>query len=79
MPKGGSKHYKSGKIEPIELIEAQNLNFHLANIVKYAVRANYYSTTDLNEEIEVKEAMDKIIWYAQRYKEVFKDMNAPDK
>lgn len=78
MPTGGSDHYKHGTIEPIELIEAQNMNFHLGNIVKYAVRANHYSVM-LTEEMEVCEAMDKIVWYAQRYKEIFKEMNAPDK
>ena len=31
-------HYQ-GKIQPIDLINAQNLNFNLGNVVKYVCRA----------------------------------------
>lgn len=36
----GSKHYKEGQIEPIDLIMAKGLaeDFCLANIIKYAIR-----------------------------------------
>lgn len=66
--KSGSKHYKSGKIEPIELIESQDLGFHLGNVVKYAVRARFYTSKDLKE---VTSALDKAIWYCKRYKELY--------
>lgn len=61
----GSLHYKKGKIEPLELIEAQELNFHLGNVVKYVVRANYYAPLRL-----VLESVDKAVWYLLRYKEL---------
>ena len=31
------EHYK-GKVQPIDLIDAQNLNFNLGNVVKYCCR-----------------------------------------
>ena len=35
------KHYKQGKVEVIDLIEAYNLNFNLGNAIKYIARCNY--------------------------------------
>ena len=35
------QHYKQGKVEAIDLIEAYNLNFNLGNAVKYIARCNY--------------------------------------
>ena len=32
-------HYNQGKIEVLEFIEDQKLNFHLGNVVKYICRA----------------------------------------
>ncbi|MDY2737114.1 DUF3310 domain-containing protein, partial [Intestinibacter sp.] len=32
-------HYNTGKIEVIDYIEDQDLNFHLGNVVKYISRA----------------------------------------
>ena len=66
--KGGSKHYKFGKIEPLELTESQDLGFHLGNVVKYAVRAKFYAG---RSTIEVTNALDKAIWYCKRYKELY--------
>ena len=78
MPiEGGSQHYKGGKVEPLELTESQGLGFHLGNVVKYAVRAHYYSTGPFateNSRIEAREkvveAVDKAIWYLNRFKEI---------
>ncbi len=64
----GSAHYKRGEVEPLELIEAQDLNFHLGCVVKYAVRAHYYTGT--LQPSDALEAVDKAMWYLQRYKEV---------
>lgn len=35
----GGSHYKDLKIQPIEFIHANNLDFMTANVVKYVVRA----------------------------------------
>lgn len=37
-------HYTKGKIEVIEFIEDQDLNFRLANVVKYVCRAKWKGT-----------------------------------
>ena len=34
----GSAHYKTGKIEPWEVIEDWELGFHLGNVIKYIGR-----------------------------------------
>lgn len=72
---GGSNHYKDGSIQPLNLIESQRLDFHIGNVIKYAVRANhyYYSQSEgrpvdeyrLNE---IGESIDKAIWYLERFK-----------
>lgn len=54
-------HYNSGKIEVIDYIEDQNLNFHLANAVKYISRAG---KKDVDKTVE---DLEKAIWYIQRY------------
>jgi hypothetical protein len=75
----GSEHYKAGKVEPLELIEAQELSFHVGNIVKYVVRMEYYVKfrAGVPEGVEcqkaAEEAYEKALWYLQRYKEVYID------
>lgn len=54
-------HYNSGKIEVIDYIEDQNLNFHLANAVKYISRAG---KKDVDKTVE---DLEKAIWYIERY------------
>jgi hypothetical protein len=34
-------HYTQGKIEVLDFIEDQNLNYHIGNVVKYCCRAPY--------------------------------------
>jgi hypothetical protein len=34
-------HYNTGKVEVIDFIEDQDLNFHLGNVVKYVCRAKH--------------------------------------
>jgi hypothetical protein len=46
------KHYK-GKVQPIDLIEAQNLNFAKGSIVKYVCRAGRKE----NELADLKKAL----------------------
>jgi hypothetical protein len=53
------KHYNTGYIEVIDAIEDWKLDFHLGNVIKYAVRAKHKD----NE----KEDLQKAMWYLQRY------------
>lgn len=53
-------HYTSGKIEVIDFIEDQKLNFHRGNAIKYIARAG---KKDKNKEAE---DIEKAIWYLQR-------------
>lgn len=52
------KHYTQSKIEVIDAIEAWNLNFRLANVVKYVARAEYK-----NNKLE---DLKKARWYLDR-------------
>lgn len=62
-------HYNAGKIECIEFIEDQKLNFSRGNAVKYIVRAGkkqakqFAPDADLQKEIE---DLKKAAWYIQR-------------
>lgn len=53
-------HYTSGKIEVIEFIEDQNLDYHLGNTIKYICRAGKKNP---NTEIE---DLQKAKWYLER-------------
>jgi len=53
------KHYNMGKIEVIDFIEDQKLDFHEGNAIKYIIRAKHKG----NE----KEDIRKAIWYLKRY------------
>lgn len=46
-------HYKK-KIEPIDLIEAFDLNFNLGNVIKYICRADHKGS----KEDDLKKAMN---------------------
>ncbi len=54
-------YYNTGKIEVIDFIEDQNLNFHLGNVIKYVCRAG---KKDPNKEIE---DLEKAAFYLERY------------
>ena len=51
-------HYKSGGIEAIDVIEAFELNFRLANVVKYVLRAG--------RKGDALEDLEKAAWYLDR-------------
>ena len=51
-------HYKSGGIEVIDVIEAFNLNFRLANVIKYVLRAG--------RKGDALEDLEKAAWYLDR-------------
>lgn len=53
-------HYNTGKIEVIDFIEDQNLNFHLGNAVKYISRAGK------KDPAKFREDLGKAIWYLNR-------------
>ncbi len=54
------KHYTSGSIETIEVIEDWNLNYHLGNVVKYVSRAG-----KKNKDTHIQDLM-KAKWYLER-------------
>lgn len=45
------QHYK-GKLQPIDLINAQNLNFNLGNVVKYVCRAGKKEGENILSDLE---------------------------
>jgi hypothetical protein len=51
-------HYKSGGIEVIDVIEAFDLNFRLANVIKYVLRAG--------RKGDALEDLEKAAWYLDR-------------
>lgn len=53
-------HYNTGKIEVIEFIEDQKLNYHLGNTVKYIARAG---KKGVDKELE---DLKKAAWYLAR-------------
>jgi hypothetical protein len=53
-------HYTSGKIEVIDFIEDQRLDFHLGNCVKYVSRAGKKDPEKIIEDLE------KARWYLTR-------------
>ena len=61
------KHYNKGKIEVIDFIEDQQLNFHRGTAVKYIVRAGD-KEPDVGQTLEEKEIEDlkKALWYIKR-------------
>lgn len=56
------QHYKGKGLEVIEVIEAFELDFHRGNAVKYILRAGK-KTEDMKEDIQ------KAIWYLNRFLE----------
>jgi hypothetical protein len=59
-------HYNQGKIEVIEFIEDQKLNYHIGNTVKYLCRAGKKDPNKLIEDLE------KASWYLNRHIQVEK-------
>lgn len=59
-PVNHPSHYTSGKIEVIDFIEDQKLNYHCGNAVKYICRAGK------KDPGKVVEDLQKAIWYLTR-------------
>ncbi len=53
------KHYNAGKIQPIDVIESWQLDFRLANAVKYIARHKHKGSA--------KKDLEKAVWYIERY------------
>lgn len=54
-------HYDQGGIEVIDAIEAWELDFRLANAVKYIARAGKKDTDKTKQDLE------KALWYVKRF------------
>lgn len=68
-----TKHYNTGKIEVIDFINDQKLNFNLGNVVKYISRAKHKGSElqDLKKALdylqyEVTKAEDKSTYDSRR-------------
>jgi len=57
-PVHNPSHYKSGEIEVIDVIEAFELGFRLANVIKYVLRAG--------RKGDALEDLEKAAWYLDR-------------
>ena len=53
------RHYAGLTIEPIDVIEAWGLGFHLGNLVKYVARAGRKTPNPLED-------LRKGLWYLER-------------
>lgn len=60
-------HYNSGRVEVIEFIEDQKLDYHRGNCLKYVCRAGKKDPAKLIEDIQ------KAIWYLERFIEIQKE------
>lgn len=54
------RHYTKGGIQPIEFIEANDLDFHEANIIKYVVRYPHKGTP-LKDLMKARFYLDRLI------------------
>lgn len=61
------EHYNAGKIEVIDFIEDQGLNFHLGNVVKYIARAGRKKSGNLSSIEKTIQDLEKAEWYLHRY------------
>jgi len=66
-PVNHPEHYNVGRIEVIDFIEDQGLNFHLGNAVKYICRPRKYIHNDVEFSVKKRiEDLQKAVWYIQR-------------
>lgn len=59
-PINSPKHYTRGKIEVIDFIEDQGLNYHKGNAIKYICRAGHKEGNTEMQDIS------KAVWYLNR-------------
>ena len=60
------EHYTTGKVEPIDLIESQGLNFNRGNVVKYVTRAGRKKSKGKTILVKELEDLKKAQFYLQR-------------
>jgi hypothetical protein len=53
------EHYNKTAVEPIDVIEAWDLPFHLGNVIKYIARHKHKGTAEQD--------LKKAAWYLDRY------------
>ncbi|KKM45064.1 hypothetical protein LCGC14_1561310 [marine sediment metagenome] len=61
------RHYKTGEIEPLHLIESQKLDFIEGNIVKYVCR-HRKSKDGLNDLLKAKWYIERLIFLREQGK-----------
>lgn len=59
-------HYTSKGIEPIDYIEAHEMNFNCGNVIKYVTRAGEKVLPGETPEEAYIRDMKKAAWYCQR-------------
>lgn len=59
-------HYTDGGVEPIDLIDAKELNFNLGNVIKYVARCGRKKTKNMSAEAKALEDLKKAKWYLER-------------
>lgn len=57
-PIGRPSHYTFSEVQPIDVIEAWGLGFHLGNVVKYVARADHKGSS--------LQDLRKAAWYLNR-------------
>ena len=67
------KHYNIGKIEVIDFIEDQKLDFALGNAIKYIARAGHKEDGNIYKTIN---DLQKAIWYIQHKIDVLNEENS---
>lgn len=60
------KHYNKGKIEVIDFVEDQQLDFHRATAVKYICRAGSKEEAGMTLEEKEIQDLEKALWYIKR-------------
>lgn len=68
----GSGHYKTGGVEPIDLLEAGEIlwPYGIGNIIKYAFRSRHF--THIGQIVKLQENLNKIIHYCEILKAMLK-------
>lgn len=59
-------HYAQNGVEPIDLIDALELNFNRGNVVKYVARAGRKKSKGKSLQAKELEDLKKASWYLQR-------------
>lgn len=68
-PVNNPAHYTAGKIQAIDFIEDQKMNFHLGVALQYIIRAGK------KDETKTVEDLQKAIWYINRFIDFYASEN----